>query len=236
MPSETSVTPNTPMPKDYAFLPKGIAYKTLHCRKLTHESGAPLYKVVFDKRTLGLRAPKDIISQVHRQAQTSLPSRRIAVQKRDASDIAKASAELNAQFSKMPAEEKEMVLKHGFRKHSGRVGRTAQIPLKDKVFLAVFAHIRHKHTVYDALLKQGENREEARKKTKKSIENVLRTWETRRDLGKSFRDGKRAKKRKAVKQETTTKQDKATKQEKVKSRTRLKHVDGDDSEDEDYVP
>jgi hypothetical protein len=62
------------------------------------------------------------------------------------------------------------------------VGRTASIPLAKKVTLAVIAHIRHKHTEYDALLRDGEAREKARKLTWKKIEGVMKEW--------GFKDGR----------------------------------------------
>lgn len=173
---EITVDPNTSMPKGYAFLPKGIAYKTLHCRKLTLEAGKALYVVVDKKKTLGLRAPKNIVSQVHAQAKETLSTRRATVQKRDASDIAKADKELQSLFSKIPPAERESILRHGFKKHSRRVGRTASLPLQKKVMLAVIAHIRHKHTEYDALLRAGDARDVARKTTWKEIEGILREW------------------------------------------------------------
>jgi hypothetical protein len=91
------------MPKGYGYLPKGIAYKTLHCRKLTREAAKVLYVVVDNKKTLGLRAPSSIISQVYQKANATLSTRRAAVQKRDSADISRASAELLAQFRKIPA-------------------------------------------------------------------------------------------------------------------------------------
>ena len=176
MTHEITVSPSTPMPKGYGFLAKGIRYKTLHCRKLTHEAGKPLYIVVDKKKQLGLRVPKCILHQVHAQAKDTLPTRRAATEKRDAADIAKAVDELSHQFPRMPEKEKAMVLKHGFKKHSGRVGRTSLIPLTRKVLLAVIAHIRHQHTTYDSLLHGGEDREKARKMTRKKIETVIREW------------------------------------------------------------
>ncbi|KAF1848122.1 uncharacterized protein K460DRAFT_364109 [Cucurbitaria berberidis CBS 394.84] len=143
MTCELTVHPGMPMPKGYGFLPKGIRYKTLHCRKLTHEAGKPLYIVVDKKKQVGLRAPNSIIHQVHAQAKQTLPTRRAATEKRDAADITKAAAELASQFPRMPTNEKETVLKHGFRKHSGRVGRTSLLLLSRKVLLAVIAHVRH---------------------------------------------------------------------------------------------
>jgi hypothetical protein len=173
---EITVSPSTPVPKGYGFLPKGIRYKTLHCRKLTREAGLTLYVVVDKKTQTGLRVPKAILSQVHAQANETLSTRRATSQKRDGADIAKAAADLDVQFPKMPKSEKELALKHGFKKHSGRVGRTAQIPLSKKVLLAVIAHVRHKHTDYDALLRDGKERGAARKATWKRIEHVMGGW------------------------------------------------------------
>jgi hypothetical protein len=174
--SETNVTSREPIPQGYAFLPKGIAYKTLNCRKLTRASGKPLYVVIDNKKTLGLRAPKDIITQVHLKAKDTLATRRAAVQKKDAVDVAKATAESKAQFPKMPSTDRDLILNHGFRKHSGRVGRTGSIPLAKKVTLAVIAHIRHRHTNYDALLNRGEARDAVRKTIWKQIESTTREW------------------------------------------------------------
>lgn len=176
MPSEITVSASTPMPKAYGFLPKGNRYKTLHCRKLTHEAARPLYIVFEKKKQIGLRAPLAILHKVHTQAKQTLQTRRAATNKRDATDIAKATAEIEQQFPKMPQSEKETVLRHGFKKHSGRVGRTNSIPLSRKVLLAVVAHVRHRHTEYDALLDQGLDREDARDSTREDIERLLRKW------------------------------------------------------------
>ncbi|KAJ8110570.1 hypothetical protein OPT61_g6620 [Boeremia exigua] len=138
---EMTVSSSTPMPKGYGFLPKGIRYKTLHSRKLTHNAGKTLYVVVDDKkRQIGLRVPISILHQVHRQAKETLPDRRAAVEKRDASFIDSAATGIEEQFPDIPEKEKQHVLKHGFRKHSGRVGRTGTIPLPRKIVLAVIAH------------------------------------------------------------------------------------------------
>jgi hypothetical protein len=53
------------MPKAYGFLPKGDRYKTLHCRKLIHKAGSPLYIVVDKNKQIGLRVPVELIFQVH---------------------------------------------------------------------------------------------------------------------------------------------------------------------------
>lgn len=176
-PKEIIVPPSTPMPKGYGFLPKGIRYKTLHGRKLTHDAGKTLYIVVGSrKQQLGLRVPNFILHQVHRQAKETLPARRAAVEKRDAASLDAAATELEDQFPEMPEKEKALVLKHGFRKYSRRVGRSGTIPLSRKVLLAVIAHVRHRHTRYDTLLASGVERTAARKAVNRKIENILQDW------------------------------------------------------------
>ena len=76
----------------------------------------------------------------------------------------------------MPAQEKALVLNHGFRKHSGRVGRSGAMPLERKVVLAVIAHVRHRHSAYDGLLREGVERGEARRVTRGVVEAVVRGW------------------------------------------------------------
>ena len=173
---EITVSPDTPMPQGYAFLAKGIPYKTLHCRRLTHEAGKTVFVVEANKKILGIRVPKSIFFHVQKLAKETFPSRRLATEKRDTALIREAAAELASQFPEMPKEDRELVLKHGFRKHSGRVGRTAQIPMNRKAQLAVFAHIRHKHTQYDKLLRSGMDRDEARRLVQKRIRSLLRKW------------------------------------------------------------
>lgn len=174
---ETTISSSTPMPRGYGFLPKGIRYKTLHCRRLTREAGKPLF-IVLDakKKQLGLRAPKSILHQVHERARETLPSRRAATKKRDITLISTAMAEVEKQFPAMPPNEQSLLLKHAFRKHSGRVGRTGLIPLPRKVLLAVIAHVRHRHTNYDIMLACGEERGDIRKAVQRNIQKVLRDW------------------------------------------------------------
>ncbi|KAF9691326.1 hypothetical protein EKO04_010611 [Ascochyta lentis] len=185
---EVTVCSSTPMPKGYSFLPKGIRYKTLHSRKLTHDAGKTLYVVVdAKKRQLGLRVPSFIIHRVHKQAKETLPARRAATEKRDASFIKTVAAELEEQFPDMPEKEISLVLKHGFRKHSGRVGRTSQLPLPRKIVLAVVAHVRHKHTKYDSMLASGLERPVARKAVNRKIQSVIRDWGYVEDLSWYFK-------------------------------------------------
>lgn len=173
---EITVASSKPMPKGYAFLPKGNQYKTLHCRRLTHETGKPLFIVEEGKKVIGIRVPKHIFFQVQSLARETLSSRRAATEQRDAALVRQAASELEKQFPNIPSGEKEMVLKHGFRKYSGRVGRTGLMPMSKKVLFAVIAHIRHKHTNYDQMLNKGMDRDEARRAIAKKTQDMLREW------------------------------------------------------------
>lgn len=173
---EVNVSSQTPMPKGYAFLPKGIPYKTLHCRRLTHEAGKTVFVVLDGSKSLGIRVPKYIFFQVQSLARDTLSDRRAATEKRDTALLRTAEVEINSQFPKIPKKEKEQALKRAFRKHSGRVGRSGQTPMPRKVLLAVIAHIRHQHTNYDALLGGGSDRDEARRAVQKKVIQMLKKW------------------------------------------------------------
>ncbi|KAF2702852.1 hypothetical protein K504DRAFT_464029, partial [Pleomassaria siparia CBS 279.74] len=185
-PREITVSPTAPMPRGYAFLPKGVAYKTLHCRRQTQEAGKTLYVVQANKKVLGIRVPKSIFFRVQATAKQSLPSRRLATEKRDDALVRTAATEIDKQFPKIPKTERELVLGHGFKKYSGRVGRTGQIPMPRKVVLAVIAHIRHKHTKYDEFLNNGTERDDARRAVQGKIEKMLRDWGATADFSWYF--------------------------------------------------
>lgn len=185
---EITVSPKKPIPPGYAFLAKGNQYKTLHCRRLTHEAGKPLYVVEDNRKVIGIRVPKAIFFQVQALARETLEARRTATEQRDATQLGQAATELRKQFPKIPKEEQNMILKHGFRKHSGRVGRTGLIPLPKKVLFAVIAHIRHRHTEYEQLLKKGEDRDTARRAIAQETQIILRNWGSKEDYTWYFQD------------------------------------------------
>ncbi|GLA39083.1 hypothetical protein AnigIFM63309_006413 [Aspergillus niger] len=165
-------------PANYRFVPKGDLYITRNCRKLTKESGRIVYVVYDDrgKNTLGLRVPVDIHEAVLRLADETAHSRAQAIQVRDEKDSAQARQLLRAQFPLMPDESLDTILEHAFLKGSGRVGRTSRLSDEDKAKLAVEAHIRHTHTSYEALLKAGKTRGEARQASKEMVQAIRTAW------------------------------------------------------------
>lgn len=164
------------MPKGYAFLKKGIKYKTLHCRRLTHEAGKTVYIVEKNNKVLGIRIPRPVFSRVQALANETLAARRSATERRDAALVGVAAAEIDRQFPDTPPDDREKILKHGFKKYSGRVGRTNLIPMARKAQYAVIAHIRHKHTDYDQLLRDGMSRDDARRTIQKKLQRILSEW------------------------------------------------------------
>ena len=173
---EKQVSPATPMPKGYKFLAKGNPYLTSLCRRMTIAEGKLLYVVTQKSKTLGLRAPRWIISEVFKEEKATRERRKEAVATRD-SAIEKAFEDAaREQFPNMPAAETQVTIKRALKKRSGRVGRTGTLSIESKVRLAVAAHVRHVHTDYDKLIRQKGGREEARKVVQPAVIQLLQQW------------------------------------------------------------
>lgn len=76
----------------------------------------------------------------------------------------------------MPVGSLDVILHHAFLKGSGRVGRTTTTSDERKAILAVEAHIRHMHTPYETLLREGKSREEARKEVWQMVQAIRMAW------------------------------------------------------------
>lgn len=176
-PTETSVPATTPLPPGYRFIPKGDVYITKNCRLRTLAANRPLY-IVHDARDrrIGLRCPSSIAAAVEADSRATAATRAAAVQKRDASHEKAFEAAVVELFPKIPRELVPGVVKHAVEKRSGRVGRTGMLDVKERAKLAVRAHIRHKWTGYDGLLREGVGREEARRAVGGKISEVAKGW------------------------------------------------------------
>ncbi|KAJ4150550.1 hypothetical protein LMH87_011296 [Akanthomyces muscarius] len=161
--TEITVSPSAPMPHGYKLLRKGYPFMTALCRRKTLAAGQTLYVVRAGSKTLGLRAPRDIVNEVHSEEHQTRATRRAAVVARDESTRSTFDTALRKQFSEMPTVDREQVLQRALKKRSGRVGRTSKLGIEDKVRLAVAAHVRHMHTDYDRLVRGKTSREDARK-------------------------------------------------------------------------
>ncbi|KAG0153844.1 hypothetical protein Pdw03_6058 [Penicillium digitatum] len=178
-PLEKNIVEHVPLPDGYVLVPKGDVYITRHCRSKTKESERMVY-VVYNrtgKRTLGIRVPEEIYTEVHEAAAATKESRAKAVQVRDAKDLSKSRDLLKNEFPLMPTETLKIILEHAFLKGSGRVGRTAMLSDEKKTLLAVEAHIRHVHTPYEKLLEEGVSRKDAREQVWSTIQAVELAWQ-----------------------------------------------------------
>ncbi|KAL4986170.1 hypothetical protein BDW68DRAFT_178984 [Aspergillus falconensis] len=177
-PFEMNCLEKVPLPTDYVFVPRGDVYVTRHCRSKTKEDHRLVYKVYDNtgKKALGIRVPADVYAAVIQSAEETAESRANAVRARDERDLAHNKELLRKQFPLMPAQSLNAILEHAFLKGSGRVGRTTTTPEKEKVTLAVEAHIRHVHTPYEALLRSGMSRLEARNKIREQVQTILAAW------------------------------------------------------------
>ena len=81
-------------------------------------------------------------------------------------------------FPGCPLSERRAIAEHACQKYSGRVGRSAAAKQFDEhaIGLAVRAHVRHQHTIYDELLMHGLDRSEARAETIDGVDELVSRW------------------------------------------------------------
>lgn len=133
---------------------------------------------------LGLRCPVEVYEVVLRDAASSAVGRRAAVEAKDSRDIEKARDAILRLFPHIPLASCQAVLDHGFQKRSGRVGRSTGLDDDEKVTLAIVAHVRHRMTPYDTLLREldrdgvgeGNRRETARAMIRGRLDDILNQW------------------------------------------------------------
>jgi hypothetical protein len=236
------------MPKDYQFVPKGDVYITSNVRKRTHAAGATLY-VVVDKhrKPIGLRCPIFVYREVIAAAQASAASREAAVQSRDAALQREFKAELLSLYPEIPVQDISKILRQALEKRSRRVGRTGTLSLESKVHLAVKAYIRHCHTQYEQLLKDGLAREKARQMVNNRVQEVASAWTGASRTGKDTQGSRTGRRReaqhgqsvrsvKACKAEKTGRQPVTDDEMDEKGEEDVLSISDDDSEDSDWLP
>ncbi len=212
MPTTTTTTTHSeepqvrffsPMPAGYVFVPKGDVYITSNCRKRTHAAGRAVY-VVIDKhkKPLGLRCPGPIYEGVLQDHQATAGTRAAAVRKRDDAVQATFQEALLQLYPAVPRGEIPALVEQALEKNKRRVGRTSTISMREKVNKAVGAHIRHCHTRYDRLLKEGVDREAARREIRPTVVQLMAKWSGRaakvEGEGKTASEGQARRKRKST--------------------------------------
>jgi len=92
--------------------------------------------------------------------------------------VAEFARRIADRYPGCPADETRRIAEHACRKHSGRVGRTAEAKQFEPkaIDLAVTARVRHAHTRYDDLLAEGVFRDYARAEIRDELDAVLDAW------------------------------------------------------------
>ena len=133
----------------------------------------------------GILAEPEAIDQAYAEseADADLRERRRAreAERREWLDqdyVARFAEAISDQFPAIPAGVETQIAEHACLKHSGRVGRSAAAKefSADAIFLAVQAHVRHRHTDYDKLLFQYDDRSLAREQVRSKVDLVLEKW------------------------------------------------------------
>ncbi len=99
-------------------------------------------------------------------------------EEQDAAFVAEFVDALQRRYPGCPGAEATQIAGHACQKYSGRVGRSAAAKefAPEAIDLAVAAHVRHRHTTYDALLAQGWERQAARSAVRDAVQAVLEDW------------------------------------------------------------
>ena len=175
--NEPTVRFASPMPRGYTFVPKGNVYITSHCRKQTQEAGETVYTVLNPKNAaVGIRVPRRVHTAVLESHKATQEKRAQAVQRKDQKLEREFRDAVLSQFPGTPSESVAKIVSRAMLKRSRRVGRTGMLDVAERAALAVRAHIRHVHTRYDQLLRDGVSREQARSQTYEKIDEVMRSW------------------------------------------------------------
>lgn len=179
MPTEPTVTVRS-IPQGYAFVPKGNVFITGNCRKSTQAAHQKVYLVVSpgsDKKPLGIAVPEVIHDDVRARETETRDQRAAAVDKRDAGIKTEFEKAVQEEYPRIPADALSQVLKTALEKRKGKVGRTGTLDIELKARLAVRAHIRHCHTLYEAHLRgRTMTKGEARDAVTEEVAKVARAW------------------------------------------------------------
>ncbi len=96
-------------------------------------------------------------------------------------------AEILRSYPNIPDQDLQATLDHTLEEGSQRVGKNTNLSLSDRAKLAVRAHVRHNHTIYDELLAENlvfippdDAKADARYSVESKIRIILQIWSKRR--------------------------------------------------------
>ncbi|KAI0847263.1 hypothetical protein F5Y00DRAFT_271363 [Daldinia vernicosa] len=169
-------TPKTPMPEGYQFVPKGNSYVTQHCRTQAHAEGKPVYIVYGKEGRLGIRVPTSIYIKVLQEYDRTKANRARKSRLVDARLEEALGKSVKNQFYQIPPKDLREIVQRTTKRKSGRIGRSKKLDIAVRARLATYAHIRHRHTGYEKLLKKGVSRDVARYLVDRKINEIVRKW------------------------------------------------------------
>ncbi|KAI1647458.1 uncharacterized protein F4817DRAFT_315928 [Daldinia loculata] len=169
-------TPKTPVPQGYQFVPRGNNYITGHCWRQAHLEGQTVYIVNGKGGRLGIRVPTTTHIKVLQDYDRTKANRARRVRNRDARLEKLFGKSVKNQFYRIPLKDIREIVKQATEKGSGRVGRRQKLDIAKRARLAVHAHIRHRHTNYDELLKKGISRDMARDLVDQKVNEIVHMW------------------------------------------------------------
>ncbi|KAJ4406053.1 hypothetical protein N0V82_010199 [Gnomoniopsis sp. IMI 355080] len=173
------------LPRGYSFVPKGNVYITGNCRKQTQAANQTVYLVVNAKeKQVGIAVPAEIYENVRQTEAETRATRAANVDRRDNSIKNHFEQVILREFPRLPRQDLPKILEKALEKRSGKVGRTGQLSDQKKAQLAVRAHIRHRHTQYEKLLKglrredkgEGKAKNLARKTVQSQVDELAARW------------------------------------------------------------
>jgi hypothetical protein len=169
------------------FLPRGDTALTRRSRKY---SGLSAVVVQFSRtrgryERQGLLVEEAALERAEKECLGDEEQRRMARERaaelREHADeryLEQFAEQIKTQYPGCPPDEAERIAIHACRKYSGRIGRSSAAKkfYAEAIEPAVKAHVRHTHTRYDYLLKQGWERSDARHAIAEQTMEVLERW------------------------------------------------------------
>ncbi|KAF4542310.1 uncharacterized protein LTHEOB_7992 [Lasiodiplodia theobromae] len=173
-------------PPGYTFIGFGNAKLTAQCKEFCPDPE----KISFHVNRLGFYFPNKIVDLAMEwlgiQVNGARPrsqngsgftrglGRRLK-QHTNLSEEDQVRAAMRDLFPKMPEDSLEAIVEHAFAEGAKRVGNATNLSLERRVQMAVLAHVRHKHTEYDKLLKEVGYIQARKAVENPCIEKIL-TW------------------------------------------------------------
>ncbi|KAK7527009.1 uncharacterized protein IWZ02DRAFT_372439 [Phyllosticta citriasiana] len=185
-------------PNGYTFVPIGNVDLTEQCKEFCRKKGLKAYnvsthpsnvaradpeKVSYHLNRVGFHFPSAVVDQAmewigiqlngrSRAGIANNIGRRLKTYSSQPEKVAVRGA-MKDLFPKMPEESLAVILEHAFQQGANRVGTARNLSIERRVQMAVLAHVRHKHTDYDRLLKEVGYIEARKAVEKPCIEKIL---------------------------------------------------------------